>query len=290
MMRNVIGGNRGRQTQAGFSLVEILVAMVLMGIIMTAIFNLYLGTERNADTQDRIADVQQNVRFALDQVVRDIRMAGFAMPMADNAITAGPSAPTVLSPFTMRTGSSSDKVLRVKADFTSPASAATVQTITIDSDEVSVLFAKDELARIIRRDTQQERIEGAVLTFTENPAGNAVKLKGFTAATEFKEGDMIVHTVAGATNPMEFSYWLEGGELRRSINGGPPRVLGQGISGFQLSYLFGREDEAASLDATTLDDVRAVRVTIIGEANTRDGVKSRTVSSVVQLRNRNFEE
>ncbi|MHB1398664.1 MAG: PilW family protein [Trichloromonadaceae bacterium] len=290
MMRRGIVANRGCQAQAGFSLVEILVAMVLMGIVVTAIFNLYLGTERSADTQDRIADVQQNVRFALDQVVRDIRMAGFAMPIADNAITGGPSTPTAGNPFTMRTGSSSDKVLRIKADFTSPASAATVQTITIDSEEVSGLFAKDELARIIRRDTQHERIEGAVLIFTDNPSGSEVKLKGFTTATEFKEGDLIVHTVAGATNPMEFSYWLEGGEIRRSINGGTPRVLGQGISGFQLSYLFGREDEAASLDATTLDDVRAVRVTIVGEATTRDGVKSRTVSSVVQLRNRNFEE
>lgn len=290
MMRRASGVNRSCQAQAGFSLVEILVAMVLLGGIMTAIFNLYLGTERNADTQDRIVDVQQNVRFAMDQVVRDIRMAGFAMPMADNAITAGPSNPTAVNPFTMRTGSSSDKVLRVKADFTSPGSAATVQTISIDSEEMSSLFAKDDLVRIIRRDTQHERIAGAVLTFTDDPTGTSVKLKGFTEATEFKEGDLIVHTVAGATNPMEFSYWLENGEIRRSINGGAPRVLGQGISGFQLSYLFGQEDEAASLDASTLDDVRAVRVTIVGEANTRDGVKSRTVSSVVQLRNRNLEE
>lgn len=224
MMRRVIVANRGCQAQAGFSLVEILVAMALMGIIMTAIFNLYLGTERNADTQDRIADVQQNVRFAMDQVVRDIRMAGFAMPIADNAITNGPSNPTAADPFEMRSGSSSDKVLRVEADFTSPASAATVQTIGVDSEEMTGLFAKDDLARIIRRDTQQERIEDAVLTFTENPTGTSVKLKGFTAATGYKEGDLIVHTVAGASNPMEISYWLEGGEIRRSIEIGRAHV------------------------------------------------------------------
>lgn len=288
MMLTCSDAQRLRRCQAGFTLVEILVAIALLGVVMTAIFNLYLGTERSADTQDQIADVQQNVRFALDQMVRDIRMAGFAMPASANAIVAGPSDPTAADPFTLRTGSASDKILRIREDFTSPGATATVQTITVDSEEMAGLFAKNELVRIIRRDTQEERLLNTVLTLDENPSGNTIKLKGFTAATQYQQGDLIVHTLAGAANPLDISYWLEEGELRRSVSGGVARVLGQGISGFQLSYLLGPDDEEPSLDATMLDDVRAVRVTITGQADTRDGVKTRSVSSVVQLRNRTF--
>lgn len=277
-----------RDDQAGFTLVELLVAMALMGIVMTAIFNLYLGTERSADTQDRIADVQQNIRFAMDQVVRDIRMAGFAVAGSTSAISSGPPNPTVADPFTMRTASTSDKVLRVRADFTSPASAGTVQTITVDSEEMATLFAANEVVRIIRPDTQEQRLD-AIFTVDVAPTGAAIKLRGFSAATDYKEGDLIVLSSAGAPNPQTISYWLENEELRRSANGGAVRVLGQGISGFQLSYLLGREDEiTGTVPAASLDDIRAVRVTITGQATTRDGVKTRSVSSVVQLRNRTF--
>lgn len=275
--------------QTGFSLVEILVAMALMGVVMTAIYNLYLGTERSADTQDRIADVQQNVRYAMDQVARDIRMGGFAMPATQWAVEAGPSEPTAGSPFTIKTGTISEKVLRVSQDFTSPGSAATVQTVDIDSEEMAGLFAKDELVRIITRDTQEERIKDAVLTLTEKPVGTQVKLRGFTTGNiPFKRGDLIVSTMAGATNPLEINYWLEGGEIRRSVGAGAAQVLGQGISGFQLSYLLGPTDEKAPLAVTDRDQVRAIRVTITGQADTRDGVKTRSLSSVIQLRNRNL--
>lgn len=277
-----------RRPEGGFTLVEILVAIAILGVVMTAIFNLYLGTERSADTQDRIADVQQNVRFALDQVVRDIRMAGFAMPSATEAIVSGPTNPTAAAPFTLQTGSSSDKILRIREEFTSPGDPATVQTITVDSDEMAGLFAKDELVRIIRRDTQEERVEDMVLTLEEAPSGNTIKLKGFTAATKFNEGDLIVSTVAGAPNPLQISYWFEDGEIRRSVNGGAARVLGQGISEFLFSYSLGKDEEVTVLDASMLDDVRGVRVTITGQADTREGVKTRSVSSVVQLRNRTF--
>jgi prepilin-type N-terminal cleavage/methylation domain-containing protein len=288
MMKAAVSSHPHSNAQAGFTLVEILVAIGLLAVVMTAIFNLYLGTERSADTQDRIADVQQNIRFALDQVVRDIRMAGFAVPVTTAAISSGPPNPTVADPFTMRTASTSDKVLRVRADFTSPAAAGTVQTITIDSDEMAALFAANDAVRIIRPDTQTERLE-ALFTVEETPTGAAIKLRGFSAATEYMEGDLIVTSSAGAPNPQTISYWLENGEIRRSANGGAARIIGQGVSGFQLSYLLGREDEiTGTVPTASLDDIRAVRVTITGQANTREGVKTRTVSSVVQLRNRTF--
>lgn len=285
-MMRIFNGRRG--DQAGFTLVELLVAMALMGIVMTAIFNLYLGTERSADTQDRIADVQQNLRFALDQVVRDVRMAGFAIPGTTAAISSGPPNPTVGDPFTMRTASTSDKVLRVRADFTSPAAAGTVQDITIDAEEMAALFAAGDVVRIIRPDTQVQRLD-AIFTVDVAPTGAAINLRGFSAATDYKAGDLIVQTSAGAPNPQTISYWLEGDEIRRSANGGTTRVIGQGVSGFQLSYLLGRENEiTGTVPAASLNNIRAVRVTITGQANTRDGVKTRSVSSVVQLRNRTF--
>lgn len=288
MMRLFLGALRCGRVQTGFTLVELLVAMAMMGIVMTAIFNLYLGTERSADTQDRIADVQQSIRFAHDQLVRDIRMAGFAIATDENAIQAGPPRPVAGTPFIMVTGSASDKVLRVKADFTSPAASGSALAITIDSEEMAGLFAKDDVVRIIRPDTQAQRLD-AIFTVDEAPTSASIKLKGFTAATDYKVGDLIVQTTSGAPNPQTIRYWLEGGELRRTLNDGAVRVVGQGISDFQLSYILGRENEiTTTVPAASLDDIRAVRVTLTGQASTRDGVKTRSVTSVVQLRNKTF--
>lgn len=288
MMRSFLRQSFNSRVQAGFTLVELLVAMALMGIVMTAIFNLYLGTERSADTQDRIADIQQSLRFAHDQLVRDIRMAGFAIETDLPAIEEGPSQPVAGTPLTILTGTASDKVLRVKADFTSPATAATAQAITIDSDEMAALFAKDDVVRIIRPDTQAQRLD-AIFSVDEAPTGNSIKLKGFNAATNFLVGDLIVQTTSGAPNPQRIRYWLEGGELRRTLNGGAVRVIGQGVSDFQLSYILGRDNEiTTTVPAASLDDIRAVRVTLTGQATTRDGVKTRSVTSVVQLRNKTF--
>lgn len=68
-----------------FTLVEILIAMVMVGIVMAGIYTVFISTNRSYHTQDRVADAQQRVRVGIDSMVRDIRMAGLD-PAVDPAI------------------------------------------------------------------------------------------------------------------------------------------------------------------------------------------------------------
>jgi len=68
-----------------FTLVEILIAMAMVGIVMAGIYTVFISTNRSYHTQDRVADAQQRVRVGIDFMVRDIRLAGLD-PAVDPAI------------------------------------------------------------------------------------------------------------------------------------------------------------------------------------------------------------
>jgi len=62
----------------GFSLVEILVALVLSLLLIGGIIQLFLGSKQTYRFHDALSRVQENGRLALDTMARDIRMAGFS--------------------------------------------------------------------------------------------------------------------------------------------------------------------------------------------------------------------
>jgi prepilin-type N-terminal cleavage/methylation domain-containing protein len=76
---------RGR----GFTLVELLVAMVVASIIMAAIYSVYTGLTRSYTTQNAAADVQQAVRATIDFMAEDIMMAGLTNPQEDYIVDVG---------------------------------------------------------------------------------------------------------------------------------------------------------------------------------------------------------
>lgn len=61
----------------GFSLVELMVAITIGLMITAAIATVFMNTKRGYTTQDRIARLQENGRFAMDYIVRDLRLAGY---------------------------------------------------------------------------------------------------------------------------------------------------------------------------------------------------------------------
>ncbi|MFT4726928.1 MAG: type IV pilus assembly protein PilW [Granulosicoccus sp.] len=61
----------------GFSLIELMIAMVLGLMISAGIFTVFSGNKRSSDLNTAMADMQENARFALNQLSSDIRMAGY---------------------------------------------------------------------------------------------------------------------------------------------------------------------------------------------------------------------
>jgi prepilin-type N-terminal cleavage/methylation domain-containing protein len=75
--------------QAGFSLVELLVAMVITMIVTGAIYGVLSGGQSAFKVQPERSDIQQNVRSAMDMIMRDISSAGVDMPPFIQTFTPG---------------------------------------------------------------------------------------------------------------------------------------------------------------------------------------------------------
>ena len=69
----------------GFSLVELLVAMAMTGVVMAAVFKLYTTQQHSYLAQEQVAEMQQNARRAKYIMAREIRMAGYD-PTAAGAV------------------------------------------------------------------------------------------------------------------------------------------------------------------------------------------------------------
>ncbi len=79
--------NISTQKQSGLTLVEILVALVISLFLMGGIVQVYLGNKATYRFSDASSRIQENGRFALDQITTDVRMAGFfgCVDMTQNA-------------------------------------------------------------------------------------------------------------------------------------------------------------------------------------------------------------
>ena len=73
MMRKKING----PSQRGFTMVEILVSMAIGLLLMTGIIQIYVSNQASARMQEGLGRMQENARFALYQLERDVRMASF---------------------------------------------------------------------------------------------------------------------------------------------------------------------------------------------------------------------
>jgi type IV pilus assembly protein PilW len=62
----------------GFSLVELMVAVTIGLIILAAVSGIFVTSKSTYNTTDSLARLQENARFAVHYLSRDLRLAGFA--------------------------------------------------------------------------------------------------------------------------------------------------------------------------------------------------------------------
>jgi len=74
------------KSQNGFTLVEVLIAMVVSGIIVSAIYSAFSLQKATAVSQEQVTEMQQNIRAGLGMIKRDLRMAGYDYDNTDNIV------------------------------------------------------------------------------------------------------------------------------------------------------------------------------------------------------------
>lgn len=66
------------KSKAGFTLIEVLIAMFVSLTIMGGAYTVFSSYQKNTTIQTNVSDAQQALSAAMDYVVRDIRMAGYS--------------------------------------------------------------------------------------------------------------------------------------------------------------------------------------------------------------------
>lgn len=67
----------GRQLRRGMTLVEMMVAIVIGMFLVAVMGTMYAGTRSTYTAQESTSRLQENGRFAVDTIARDLRMSGF---------------------------------------------------------------------------------------------------------------------------------------------------------------------------------------------------------------------
>lgn len=78
--------NAMKKTQQGLSIIELMIAMTIGLLIMAGLANLFVQSRQSFRQDNLIARMQEDARFAMNQLSNDISMAGFFGPMVPNQI------------------------------------------------------------------------------------------------------------------------------------------------------------------------------------------------------------
>ena len=71
----------------GLTLIELLVALVICGMVIAGIYRLFVAQSKAYTVQDQVVEVQQGTRSAMEILLRDLRMAGFDSDNLGSTIT-----------------------------------------------------------------------------------------------------------------------------------------------------------------------------------------------------------
>ena len=84
----------GRSGEAGLTLVELMVTLVIAGLVTSSAFVFFAGQRRVYDAQMKVLGVQQNLWAAMDTVARFVRASGMGMVGCVNTTDPTPTGAT----------------------------------------------------------------------------------------------------------------------------------------------------------------------------------------------------
>jgi prepilin-type N-terminal cleavage/methylation domain-containing protein len=270
------------KSNEGLTLIELLIAMVISAILIAAIYHTFIRQQKTYTVQEQVVDMQQNVRVAINRMMREIRMAGFGnvgnvltLPGGvngfTNVITPGTNSITVVGGF--------KQILQDNVDR---------DPITIDSDlgnQITLNFATDAFDREKHKFISIGGVEsnivvsprtGATLIFGErnnplrHPRGTSIyKIQAITYSLGTSNGKPAL--------------------LRNENTDGGNQPLAENIEGLQFEYF-----DADGNQTETPANIRMIRVTVTAKTDMpdpefkggqADGFRRRTITSNIKIRN-----
>lgn len=66
-----------KNNSSGFTLVELLISLAISGLVLTAVYNIFISNNRIYLKDNEFVKIEQSLRSAMDMITREIRMAGY---------------------------------------------------------------------------------------------------------------------------------------------------------------------------------------------------------------------
>lgn len=106
--------------QCGISLIELMIAMTLSLVLLGGVIQVFSASKASYRVQDGLSRLQENARFAMQYLTREVRMAGYAgcsnpNLIAPNSIVSTPPANVKFNPGDVVNGLNNTSVAGVKA-------------------------------------------------------------------------------------------------------------------------------------------------------------------------------
>ncbi|MBV2209088.1 MAG: prepilin-type N-terminal cleavage/methylation domain-containing protein [Thermomonas sp.] len=286
-----------RLYQAGFSLIELMIAMVLGLLVLGAAIAIFQSNQNTFNANEGQNRIQEGARVAYELMSRDIRAAGgtacsyLARPDVEHALTADETA--LLS--TPLSGSGSEFTAVSADDAGYQVTGATTSTVTLKKPaeglpdwKLSDAFANNDKAVICNASQLY------VVTVTNvNDGSNTLTFSPATPVAIYNK-DISPAASVSAARYRSNRWYLDGGALKVQRNGAAGQEVITGVTGMTVSYLRNSGNAYTSTPAQW-NDVIAMRVnlTLRGQKTMGGDVKvdgnnyiTRQTSNVISIRSR----
>lgn len=294
--------HRTRNRTEGFTLVELMVAVVVMAIVTTQLLLSFSHQNTTSLAQERAVEVQENARIVNDLILADLRMSGFMVPqfVAVASVDGGTngsdvlciSDSTIVDESLLPNASSRFPGAEISTAFSGATSSVSVTSMDIDSDGDDDFSVGGGL--LIGTGTAGHcalitNISGSTISFTPATVG------GFSATTDDAVVPALVYAVTGTTlrrNNIVLSDQIEDLQVRFGVDTNSSGAFEAGE--FPIDDLTGEDFERIELVevSVTARDLRgeegfdgqfaAVANRVAGSA---DNFKRRRITGDMQLRN-----
>jgi len=239
------------KNKKGVTLIELLVALIICGIIIAGIYRVFIAQTRAYSVQDQVVEVQQNVRSAMEILLRDLRMSGYDRDEKPTAV-AVPSPP--------------------------------IQPNFNGDNSIRIFYQYNELG--VERLRQVEYWRNNSILYRKQ-----VSVPAAPSDTPVNEQELLRDVIdQNGTPAFRLTYGVDGREgLSDTQDGSIDNTSGDGaVDAFD--FIDGATVIGIGTSSNPERKVIAVRVALAGSPDpansTFDNVTARTLSSIVTVRNR----
>ena len=261
--------------QGGFSLIELMIAMVLGLLLMVVISQLFLTSKRNFSATDDSARVQENIRYASQLLTRHLRLAGYRASATTLSSTTFPAGSASAGLFGVDGGGTVSDAIKIRFQGSGLGTSAARGSMA-----TAYMTADDSNADGLVVDCRGFKVDANLMSLNEYTI--ATGANGSNAL--FCNGSEIISDV----DNMQIVYGEETDIALSDSNYGPNYYVAAGsvanmdqVTSVKIALLF-RSPNATS-DVTISKSYNLLGTTIASFGDTRS---RRAVTVTVSLRNR----